>query len=73
MADGLIYSFNAAQHAVTEPVAANIVKRLGMSAAEVLSKYGEWYISVDYGTLNPFSAGLWWVYGGRAVRVAEYY
>ena len=73
MADGLIYSFDATQHAVTEPVAANIVKRLGMSAAEVLRKYGEWYISVDYGTLNPFSAGLWWVYGGRAVRVAEYY
>lgn len=34
---------------------------------------GEWYISCDYGTLNPFSAGLWCVNGGRAVRVAEYY
>ena len=34
---------------------------------------GLWYISCDYGTLNPFSAGLWQVSGGRAVRVAEYY
>ena len=34
---------------------------------------GEWYISVDYGTLNPFSAGLWCLRGNRAVRVAEYY
>ncbi|MBO4938892.1 MAG: PBSX family phage terminase large subunit [Oscillospiraceae bacterium] len=34
---------------------------------------GDWYISCDYGTLNPFSAGLWCVNGGRAVRVAEYY
>ena len=34
---------------------------------------GEWYISVDYGTLNPFSAGLWCVIGDKAVRVDEYY
>lgn len=34
---------------------------------------GEYYISVDYGTLNPFSAGLWHIQDGRAVRIAEYY
>lgn len=34
---------------------------------------GEYYISIDYGTLNPFSAGLWCVLGGDAVRVKEYY
>lgn len=34
---------------------------------------GEYYISCDYGTLNPFSAGLWCVNHGRAVRVDEYY
>lgn len=34
---------------------------------------GEYYISVDYGTLNPFSAGLWRIDGGKAVRIAEYY
>lgn len=33
----------------------------------------EYYISVDYGTLNPFSAGLWGVTGGKAVRIREYY
>lgn len=38
-----------------------------------LPKEGRWYISVDYGTMNPFSAGLWCVEGGRAVRAAEYY
>lgn len=34
---------------------------------------GRYYISVDYGTQNPFSAGLWRVSGGRAYRLAEYY
>lgn len=34
---------------------------------------GEYYISVDYGTLNPFSAGLWSVSGAKAVRISEYY
>lgn len=34
---------------------------------------GEYYISVDYGTMNPFSAGLWCVSGSKAVRVREYY
>ena len=34
---------------------------------------GEYYISVDYGTLNPFSAGLWCVNGDKAVRISEYY
>lgn len=38
-----------------------------------LPEYGEWYISCDYGTLNPFSAGLWCVNSGYAVRVAEFY
>ena len=38
-----------------------------------LPTQGRWYISVDYGTQNPFSAGLWCVAGDRAVRVREYY
>ena len=33
----------------------------------------KWYISIDYGTRNPFSAGLWCVRQGVAVRVKEYY
>ncbi len=34
---------------------------------------GRYFISVDYGTMNPFSAGLWCVSGGVAVRIREYY
>lgn len=41
--------------------------------AAVLPKDGRYYLSVDYGTLNPFSAGLWCVTQSRAVRLAEYY
>ena len=37
------------------------------------SKPGLYYISIDYGTMNPFSAGLWCVSGSKAVRVAEFY
>ncbi len=38
-----------------------------------LPDQGDYYISVDYGTQNPFSAGLWCVTGGRAVRLREFY
>ena len=34
---------------------------------------GRYYISVDYGTLNPFSAGLWCVTKSGATRIREYY
>lgn len=34
---------------------------------------GEYYISCDYGTLNPFSAGLWCCDGKTATRIREYY
>lgn len=37
------------------------------------SPQGKWYISVDYGTLNAFSAGLWCYDGKQAYRVAEWY
>ncbi|MBQ1678667.1 MAG: PBSX family phage terminase large subunit [Oscillospiraceae bacterium] len=58
LAEGLIYSgFNAALH----------VK------AELPELRGRWFISIDYGTANPFSAGLWCVSGGKAYRVREYY
>lgn len=35
--------------------------------------YSEYYISVDYGTLNPCSMGLWRLYDRVAYRVSEYY
>lgn len=34
---------------------------------------GRFFISIDYGTYNPFSAGLWCLAGERAYRVDEYY
>ncbi len=34
---------------------------------------GLWYISVDYGIMNPFSAHLWCLQGGVAYCVDEYY
>lgn len=34
---------------------------------------GDYYISCDYGTLNPFSAGLWCWDGKTATRIREYY
>lgn len=34
---------------------------------------GLYYVSVDYGTYNAFSAGLWCVLGEKAVRIKEYY
>lgn len=42
----------------------------------VVDKYddrGLWYISIDYGTMNPCSMGLWCISNGVAVRVAEFY
>lgn len=34
---------------------------------------GRYWISIDYGIQNPFSAGLWCLRDGVATRVAEYY
>ena len=61
MAEGLIYRFDKNVHTVKE------------FPKELEKGYGEWYLSCDYGTLNPFSAGLWWVYKDKAIRVDEYY
>lgn len=33
----------------------------------------DWYISCDYGTVNPTSMGLWGKKGGNWYRVAEFY
>ncbi len=60
VAEGLVYQFDRDIHVVED-------------LPEDFRKRGEWYISCDYGTLNPFSAGLWCVYRGRAIRIAEYY
>ena len=38
-----------------------------------IPEHGEYYMSIDYGTQNPFSCGLWCVIGDSATRIAEYY
>lgn len=38
-----------------------------------IPEYGQYFISCDYGTLNPFSVGLWCFDGEKAVRIREYY
>ncbi len=40
---------------------------------EEIPTQGTYYVSIDYGTVNPTSMGLWCVGGGMATRVAEYY
>lgn len=44
-----------------------------LHVVSALPDKGRWFISIDYGTANPFSAGLWCVSGGKAYRVQEYY
>ena len=36
-------------------------------------RFGRYYVSVDYGTMNPFSAGLWGRQGNVSYRIREYY
>ncbi len=38
-----------------------------------IPEFADYYISIDYGTLNPFSCSLWAVNGNKAVRIKEYY
>ena len=60
LAEGLVYPmFDAEKHVYTK--------------APWIDETGEWYISIDYGTLNPTSMGLWRIYDGVAYRVKEYY
>ena len=58
VAEGLIYTmFNRDYHVVPD----------------VPRPYDHWYISCDYGTINPTSIGLWGRADGRWYRVREYY
>ena len=58
VAEGLIYTcFNPKFHVVPAQERA----------------YDKYYISCDYGTINPTSMGLWGRAGGKWYRIAEYY
>ncbi len=56
-AEGLIYPMFDKERHITEEA----------------PKCGEYYISVDYGTLNPCSMGLWCVCDNTAYRIKEFY
>ena len=43
------------------------------NTTDEVPEVGEYYLSIDYGTMNPFSCGLWCVSGMKAVRINEYY
>lgn len=61
IAEGLVYPFVAANpdaYLLRGPTA-------GMD--------GQFWVSIDYGTHNPCSMGLWCVQGSRAVRIRERY
>lgn len=62
-AEGRIYDFDPEKDVVDPETHLKNAEKWG----------GRWYISVDYGVQNPFSAGLWCVVGGVALRVKEFY
>lgn len=41
--------------------------------SETVPQDGEYYISMDYGTLNPCSMGLWCIADDKAYRISEFY
>lgn len=61
LAEGLVYPmFNDSEHLFDE-------------LPWMERQRGRWYISLDYGTVNPTAAGLWCLYQGTAWMVDEYY
>ena len=44
-----------------------------MVKAAPVGPFDKWYISCDYGTVNPTSMGLWGLYQGVWYRVKEFY
>lgn len=63
-AEGLVYAIFDKDHHVTDEL-----PEYNRRQANRL----RYYISIDYGTLNPFSAGLWCLSEGVAYRLREFY
>ncbi|MCL2531576.1 MAG: PBSX family phage terminase large subunit [Oscillospiraceae bacterium] len=59
LAEGLIYPMQAQGH--------------GVVPDDPERRYTRYFVSVDYGTVNPFSAGLWGYSNGVWYRIKEYY
>lgn len=60
-AEGLVYPMFSEEAHVVDEIPWQVLQR------------GKWYISVDYGTVNPTAAGLWGLWNGAAYLVREYY
>ena len=60
VAEGLVYDFFQSKKET-------IIKTIDMN------DYNEFYVSIDYGTINPCSMGLWGVNGEGAARIRESY
>lgn len=61
MADGLVYPFFSAK-----PDAY-------LFQGDTSGIDGQFYVSIDYGTHNPCSMGLWVIHDGKALRIKESY
>lgn len=61
IAEGLVYPFVAANPDVY------------LLRGSTAGMDGQFWVSIDYGTHNPCSMGLWCVQGSRAVRIKERY
>lgn len=60
-AEGLVYPMFSEEAHVVDEIPWQALQR------------GKWYISVDYGTVNPTAAGLWCLWNGTAHLMSEYY
>ncbi len=57
LAEGLIYPMFSREKHITDQIPHS----------------GNYFVSIDYGTLNPCSMGLWCASGSEAVRIKEFY
>ena len=71
--EGLVYDFDPERHVTTEFDNFREAALPDRRFDKFRQDPPKFYISVDYGTRNPFSAGLWRVGDGVACRVAEFY
>ncbi len=69
--DRFVKGLWVAQSGLVYPMFAQEKERFTVKNANNIS--GRFFISIDYGTRNPFSMGLWCVSGNVAVRVKEFY
>lgn len=60
-AEGLVYPMFSEKFHVVDEIPWQALQR------------GKWYVSVDYGTVNPTAAGLWCLWKGTAYMAGEYY